>query len=222
MISISDMLSDSIDSTLNGIDSFFRKKSEDLQKSFIRSFVLLPNEKITFFNDISIDRCYSVNAEYSSNAPMHNLDNGSIIAETVVREPTTWNFNCKLTKQTHKDDFKRLLELRDTGQLVTVMFNARVVEYLAILNISESITNVHYTSFTISFRKLTFVDIATIPAPQMKKVVSAPKKSVAGKVETKKVIDTSTSGPRVPTKKTELVNVLLPYPFRVNNNYLGL
>ena len=214
MISISDILNDATDKVLKGIDDFFKDKSESVEKGFTRSYEILPTDKITLFNDILIERCYTVKNDWNSSTPSHNLDNGAVIAETTVKEPVPWAFNCKLTSQDHKEKFKRIIEFRETSQLVTVMFNGEVVENLAIMNISRTIKNVFYTEFTITFKKLTFVEVKTIPAPKMKKIVSEPKKTAAGKEVTKKELPKAPPqlGPVKP-QDPNLLNMINPYSF---------
>lgn len=225
MINLSNIFEEKIDKTLDGITSYFSKKAESLTNGFVRSFSLSPSEKLTFINDIFIDRCYSINDVNSSTAPTHNLDNNSIIAETVIKEPVGWTLNCKFTSQDHKEKFEKLLEIQNNVQLVTLLFNGRIIENLVIINIGRTINNVHYTEFTISLVKLNFVTIQTIPAPKMKKVVSKSKSTVAGKRETSKVLDSvkapygvSVKNGKIvmkPTGEPGIINVVNGFDFKL-------
>lgn len=188
MINISDLLEQGIDKPLNGITDYFSKKTENLTNGFVRSFTLSNEEKMTFINDIYVDRCYSISDKNPCSAPMHNLDNNSVIAETVKKEPTNWNLQCKFTSADHKEKYEKLLNLRETSTLVTLMFNGKVIENLAILDISRTINNVFYTEFTLSLSKLTFVKVSVIPSPVAEKIVSENKTVNTGKEPTEKEV----------------------------------
>lgn len=189
MINLSDIFEESVDKTLNGITDYFSKKAENLTNGFVRSFTLSNQEKLTFINDIFVDRCYSISENNSSSAPLHNLDNGAVIAETLKKEPTSYTLNCKFTSIDHEEKYNKLLEIRENGQLITLMYKGKVIENLALLNITRNITNVFYTDFTINLSKLTFVNVSVIPAPKMKKVVSQETTVNVGKEETKSSIN---------------------------------
>lgn len=229
MFNISDMFNSLVDDTLNGITDFFAAKSQSVLKGFTRSYNLSTNQKMTFLNDLFVDRCYGVTEDYTSSAPLHNLDDGSLIAETVIKEPNSFNLSCKFTTQDHAEKFKKLLKYRENSKLLTVMYGGNVYENLAILNITKTVNNIHYTEFTISLRKLTFVKVMTIPAPETKKIVSEPSSSVAGKESTEKMLSTSkvtekaTYGHgevRKPLKEFDVINVVSPFPFGIEGNIL--
>lgn len=187
MINISGILEETIDKPLNGITNYFSNKAESLTNGFVRSFTLSNQEKLTFINDILIDRCYSISDTNPSSAPMHNLDNGTDIAETVRKEPTTWSLECKFTSIDHKEKYEKLLDIRENSQLITLMFNGQVIENLAITNISRDISNVFYTDFTITLSKLTFVNVSIIPSPNSEKIVRPVKEARTGKEPSGKV-----------------------------------
>ncbi|MEG2347284.1 MAG: hypothetical protein RSB50_06340 [Cetobacterium sp.] len=229
MFNISDTFNSIVDSTLNGISDFFTAKSQSILKGFTRTYTLSPNQKMTFLNDLFVDRCYGVTEDYTSSAPLHNLDDGSIVAETIINEPNSFNLSCKFTSQDHAEKFKKLLKYRESKKLITVMYGGNVYENLAILNISKNVTNIHYTEFAISLRKLTFVKVMTIPAPETKKIVSKPTSSVAGKENTDKILSTSKTNvaatyghgeARKPLKEFDVINVVSPFPFGIEGNIL--
>lgn len=218
MINLSKLLTGQVDKTLNGITNYMSKKSENLANGFARTFTLSNEDKMTFLNDVYVDLCFGISDTNSAVTPTHNLDNNSIIAESIKKEPTVWQLECKLTSIDHKEKYNRLLSFMENAELVTLMFRGEVKENLAIMSINRKISNVHYTDFTITLAKLNFVKIAAIPAPSFKKVTSKPKTTVASKVETKKVspfkpapiISDKPIGPSLPPEKINMIN---PFAF---------
>lgn len=217
MINLSDALTGKFDSTLNGITDYISKKAENLTRGFVRSFTLSTEEKMTFINDVYIDLCFNISDSNPWNAPTHNLDNNSIIAETVMKKPTIWSLECQFTSPDHAEKYDRLLKLADSGNPVTLLFGGKVIENLIIMSINRNITKIHYTSFTITLTKLNFVKIATIPAPEFKKIVAAPVKTISGKAETQKTIPHDTYGNRVgpvaftDKEKKDFINLVNPF-----------
>ena len=68
------------------------------------------------------------------------------------------------------------------------MFDGEVYINLAITGISKNITNVTFSRLTINFKKYKFVNIAKIPAPAMKKIVSKANENKGGKLQTDKIV----------------------------------
>lgn len=159
-----------IDRPLEGLTSYFSSKANSLVSGFTRTYSLSQNQKITLISDIFINRCYQIGSSYSSEAPSHNLDDGSVVAETLVNGQDEWSMKCKLTSRNHKEEFEKLLKYKEQGELVSLTFGGNSITHLAILNINRNIDNILYTDFTITLKKLKFVKIATIPSPEMKKV----------------------------------------------------
>lgn len=177
-----------IDKPLEGLTSYFTSKASSLVSGFTRSYSLSTTDKITLISDIYINRCYQISSSYNAEAPSHNLDDGSVIAETLINGQDEWSMKCKLTSQNHKEQFEKLLKYKENGELVSLTFGGNTVTKLAIISIDRTIDNILYTDFTISFKKLKFVKVATIPAPEMKKVTSKPTENLAGKQDTTKKI----------------------------------
>ena len=215
MINLSDIFEETVDKTLNGISNYFVKKAENITNGFVRSFTLSEQEKLTFINDIFIDRCYSISDSNPSSTPVHNLDNNSDIAETVKKEPTTWELSCRFNTVDHKEKYQKLLNLREKPQLITLMFNGTVIENLVIMDISRTITNVFYTEFTISLSKLTFVNVSVIPAPKAQKIVKNITQTNTGKEPTEKIVTEE----YVPRAKKDKINTVDPLNlFQMPNN----
>lgn len=216
MINLSDLLTGKIDSTLNGITDYIKKRAESVTNGFVRAYSLSNEEKMTFINDVYIDLCFSIGDTNNNTTPTHNLDNGVIIAETVKKEPTIWTLDCKLTSIDHKEKYEKLLKM----DLVTLMFRGEVKENLVVMSINRKITNAYYTDFTITLAKLNFVTIQTIPAPSFKKVTSKPVQTIASKKETTKTLPVKTTDVSAPysddhlrRKKAEeqIINVVTPF-----------
>lgn len=186
MINLSKLLTGQSDKTLSGITSYIGKKAESLTNGFIRNFTLSSEEKMTFLNDIYVDLCFGISDTNTAVTPTHNLDNNSIIAETVRKEPTVWQLECKFTGIDHREKYDKLISYMENAELITLLFRGEVKENLVIMSINRKISNVHYTDFTITLAKLNFVKIATIPAPTFKKITSKPKTNVASKFVTEK------------------------------------
>lgn len=224
MINLSELLTGKIDSTLNGITNYISKKAESLTRGFVRSFTLSNEEKMTFINDVYVDLCFNIGDSNPWSAPTHNLDNNSIIAETVTKKPTIWSLECQFTSPDHAEKYEKLLKMADSGDPVVLLFGGKVIENLIIMSINRNITNIHYTSFTITLTKLKFVKIATIPAPEFKKIVANPVKTVSGKAETTKMIPYDAYGNRVgpvaftDKEKRDFANLVNPF----HNEWGGL
>lgn len=186
MINLSKLLTGQVDKTLTGITNYVNQKAENLTNGFVRNFILSNEEKMTFLNDVYIDLCFGISDANNAVTPTHNLDNNSIIAETIRKEPTVWQLECKLTSIDHREKYDKLISFMENAELVTLMFRGEVKENLVVMSINRKISNVHYTDFTITLAKLNFVKIATIPAPTFKKITSKPKTSVASKFITEK------------------------------------
>lgn len=188
MINLSNLLTGKLDKTLNGISSYVMNKAENLTSGFVRNFTLSNDQKLTFINDVYINLCFNLGDKNNTSVPTHNLDNNSIIAETVRKEPTIWSLECKLTSINHVEEYEKLLKMMENGELITLLFGGRVVENLIITNINRNITNIHYTDFSITLSKLKFVKVSLIPAPTFKKVTSKPVENNTGKLETERNI----------------------------------
>lgn len=217
MINLSEMLTGKADSTLNGINNYIQSRAESLTKGFVRNFTFSNEEKLTFINDIHIDLCFSIGDNNPRSIPSHNLDNGLITAETVIKEPTVWTLNCKLVSSDHREKYEKLLEMT----YATLMFRGEVKENLAITSINRNRTNAHYTDFTIALTKINSVQIKTIPAPSFKKVTSKTVETVAEKKETTKILPTETTPPadtpfseeyyKRKEAENKIINVVTPF-----------
>lgn len=220
MIKLSELLTSKVDSTLNGITDYVKKKAESLTNGFVRAYSLSNEEKMTFINDVYIDLCFAISDSNNNVTPTHNVDDGSVITETVKKQPTTWTLECKLTSSDHKEKYEKLLNM----DLVTLMFRGEVKENLVIMSINRKITNAYYTDFTITLAKLNFVKVATIPAPSFKKITQKVVSSVASKKSTDKTSPftvgqkvgsltvTETTG-AIQTVESKPVNVINPFSF---------
>lgn len=219
-----------IDKPLEGLSSYFTSKANSLVSGFTRTYSLSSTEKITLISDIYINRCYQIGSSYNAEAPSHNLDDGSVIAETLINGQDEWSMKCKLTSQNHKEQFEKLLKYKESGELVSLTFGGKTITNLAIMNIDRTIDNILYTDFTVSFKKLKFVKVAMIPAPEMKKVTSKPSESLAGKKETTKIMKSKASSVEIGIGEGKLTpnervnsnpfNMINPFPFGVSGNIL--
>lgn len=214
-----------MDKPLEGLTSYFTSKANSLVSGFTRTYSLSPTEKITLISDIYINRCYQIGSSHNLEAPSHNIDNGTIMSETLIKGQDEWNMKCKLTSQNHRELYEKLLKYQENGY-VSLTFGGNTITNLAIMNIDRTIDNILYTDFTISFKKLKFVKVAMIPAPEMKKVISKPSENLAGKKETSKVMKSKLSDSivsvgegRVPSI-AEKVNLINPFPFGISGNIL--
>lgn len=220
MINLSELLTGKIDSTLNGITDYISKKAESLTNGFVRSFTLSNEEKMTFINDVYIDLCFSIGDRHNVTTPTHSLDNNTIIAETIKKEPTIWNLECKFTSANHVEKYEKLLKMIENGDLITLLYSGKVVENLIIMSLNRNTTNIHYTDFSITLVKLNLVNIATIPAPDFKKVVSKPVETVTGKEETTKIISDTYGDRKSPVEftdedKKDFINMVNPFAFNI-------
>lgn len=190
--SLGGLFNDTIDNTLQGIQDYFTNRSALIQKAsenFIPREIITEDRKITLIEGIYIDIATAVNSNYNSSTADHTLDSNSVISESRILTPETFSLNCKLTSIDHKEKYNKLLKLNaDTTKLITLMYDGEIITNLAITNITKNTTNVTYSSLNVSFKKYRFVTIATIPNPQMKKVVSKTKENKGGKLQTNKEV----------------------------------
>lgn len=193
MIDFKNALSSTVDKTLNGIVNYAESKADALMTSVMRPYSLSESDKMTFINDIYINLCFNISDSNTTKVPTHNLENGATIAETVTPDPVIWQLKCKLTTLDHMDNYNVLVETMKVGELVTLMFAGQTYEDLAITSINREITNAYYTEFTITLAKLNFIEVATIPAPEMKKITSKKVETVAAKEQTDKILPSEKS-----------------------------
>ncbi|SKA07813.1 hypothetical protein SAMN02745174_02468 [Cetobacterium ceti] len=186
--SLGGLFNNSVDNTLQGIKDYLTNRADTINTNWKREEVSF-ERKITLIEGVNIDLAHSVNLNNNSTTADHTLDSNSVISEGRILSPATFSLECKLTGADHKERYNRLLKLNnDTSKLVSLMFDGEVISNLAITNISKQITNVTFSSLTISFKKYKFVKIAQIPAPAMKKIISKTNESKGGKLKTDKVV----------------------------------
>lgn len=186
--SLGGLFNNSVDNTLQGIKDYLTNRADTINTNWKREEVSF-ERKITLIEGVNIDLAHSVNLNNNSTTADHTLDSNSVISEGRILSPATFSLECKLTGADHKERYNRLLKLNnDTSKLVSLMVDGEVISNLAITNISKQITNVTFSSLTISFKKYKFVKIAQIPAPAMKKIISKTNESKGGKLKTDKVV----------------------------------
>lgn len=224
VISLTDMLLEPIDPILKGIQDYAEEKKLSVLGVDVSDiiwtnqpvepmepnprYIINPQTAITFINDIRIDRCYGINTDNSFKAVDHTTDNGFQFTEAKIRQKRPFSLTCRFSTEDHKEKMKRLNELAESDQPLTLFFNGEVYESLMVISISETINNVLYTQFTLNLREYQTVGVEKIPSPHAKKLVGEPKVKKTGKQST---IKTIYSGPPTPEMTREqVVNANLP------------
>lgn len=224
MISLTDMLLEPIDPVLKGIQDYAEEKKLSVFGVEISDIIGTnqpveprePNPRylideqtaMTFINDIRVDRCYKIDTNNSFRAVDHTTDNGFQFTEAKIKQKRPFGLTCRFSTEDHKEKMKKLNEIADGDEPLTLFFNGEVYESLMVISVSETINNVLYTEFDLNLREYQTVGIEKIPSPPAKKIVAKPKIKKTGKQSTVKKIY---SGPPTPKmSREEIVNSNLP------------
>lgn len=224
MISLTDMLLEPIDPVIKGIQDYAAEKNLSIFGVSVsdiigtnqpvepqepnKRFLLEENDSKTFINDLLIDRCYQVSTSDSYRGVDHTTDSGFQFTEARIKQKKPFSVKCKFSGEDHKEKMKKMLEIADSDEPLTLFFNGKSYESLMVMAVSEEVSTVFYSEFSLELREYQTIGIKKIPSLPAKKVVGVKKVKKTGKKATTKTLY---SGPPTPKMTREqIVNANVP------------
>lgn len=126
--------------------------------------------------DIELELVSEISQTFENEVPTTPIDDGTQISDNISSQPLTITFKVQIVGNNHRSLFDKILELREKRKLVT-LYLIKQYSNLAITNIENTISSLHYTEFTISFVQVQIARIAMIPAPSPKAKPTVSKKT---------------------------------------------